>query len=529
MTNNNLSFEQMKNAIKQSGGLFYQYRPCRRDVDTVYDIENIRHGVVYAQTPLNMNDPFDSFTGFSPEKLYDECIDLALDAIDLKDESIKIILKQLLKHHLLGKIADFIAILNNLKKYITRQRIIMHQTKSHYYSFIKSNVNALYNKCPMEVKRQYNQSTFQFVAIFATQFTTNDISAQDVYDALSLNSTTDDFFNMIEAAKIDYLKSFNDFLSKLTVSCFSSSGWDNQLMWAHYANSYAGICIEYDFKAIKEFNGLIYPIKYSALRPTISMKNLGLKRYDSATNSIEQSDVNIDKILSHILVKNDCWKYEKEWRIINIGEPYTSRFVKMPLIKSITIGPRIEPTTKLLLLDICKEKGISCYDLLVDTQKFTIDRVEISDKDIDFGYENLFDYLETLMRQIEVVSQKIETIVEKIHNDIGSIVPMLSYTIDFLSNAYFFKQTLNRILDKNTNPLSVMEAVHLTLEDLRETDNAIALAKQTALEISDNVAYCQNYGAMPKSDYIKSKKYLNDIVELSENYSKLQWDSSLCV
>lgn len=59
----------MKQGIAKAGGLFYQYRPCRRDVATIYDIENIRHGVVYAQTPLNMNDPFDSMIGCSYVKI----------------------------------------------------------------------------------------------------------------------------------------------------------------------------------------------------------------------------------------------------------------------------------------------------------------------------------------------------------------------------------------------------------------------------------------------------------------------------
>ena len=68
--NNALALEHMRQAIHNAGGRFYQYRPCRRDASTVYDIENIRHDVVYAQTPLNMNDPFDSMIGFSAEKIY---------------------------------------------------------------------------------------------------------------------------------------------------------------------------------------------------------------------------------------------------------------------------------------------------------------------------------------------------------------------------------------------------------------------------------------------------------------------------
>ena len=42
----------MKKELTKNGGLLYQYRPCRRDSTTIYDIENIRHDVVYSQTPL---------------------------------------------------------------------------------------------------------------------------------------------------------------------------------------------------------------------------------------------------------------------------------------------------------------------------------------------------------------------------------------------------------------------------------------------------------------------------------------------
>ena len=74
-----LTFPKIKEIINKAGHLFYQYRACRRDAATIYDIENIRHWVVYARIPLQRNDPFDSMVGFSSEKIYDECIDFALD------------------------------------------------------------------------------------------------------------------------------------------------------------------------------------------------------------------------------------------------------------------------------------------------------------------------------------------------------------------------------------------------------------------------------------------------------------------
>ena len=76
------TMENMKADIAKAGNLFYQYRACRRDASIIYDIENIRHGVVYARTPLQMNDPFDSKVGFSVGEIYEECIDFALDQVD---------------------------------------------------------------------------------------------------------------------------------------------------------------------------------------------------------------------------------------------------------------------------------------------------------------------------------------------------------------------------------------------------------------------------------------------------------------
>lgn len=84
---NNFSMESMKADIAKAGNLFYQYRACKRDAATIYDIENIRHGVVYARTPLEMNDPFDSKIGFSVEAIYEECIDLVLDQADANMDS----------------------------------------------------------------------------------------------------------------------------------------------------------------------------------------------------------------------------------------------------------------------------------------------------------------------------------------------------------------------------------------------------------------------------------------------------------
>ena len=109
---------EMKKTIVDIGGMFYQYRPCRRNAATIYDIENIRHGVVYAQTPLNMNDPFDSMMGFSAEDIYNEIITMLLNAIEM-DENTKTIITFLLCHRAFGKLAELITSAKDLKSYLS--------------------------------------------------------------------------------------------------------------------------------------------------------------------------------------------------------------------------------------------------------------------------------------------------------------------------------------------------------------------------------------------------------------------------
>ena len=145
-----LSFEKMKANINKSGNLFYQYRACRRDAETIYDIENIRHGQVYARTPLQMNDPFDSMIGFSAEKIYDECVDLVLSKANLSlDQNIILILKVILKYRIGGRILEFIDALNKLKKYIFTQSVISHVSPDNLPQFVARNVDKLYKSCPI--------------------------------------------------------------------------------------------------------------------------------------------------------------------------------------------------------------------------------------------------------------------------------------------------------------------------------------------------------------------------------------------
>lgn len=97
-------------------------------------------------------------------------------------------------------------------------------------------------------------------------------------------------------------KSVKRYREEIAIACFSEIK-DSKLMWAHYANSYEGFCIEYDFTKSKDIS---------------FQKGIGKVIY---TDSRPQEDVSDDYSLYEkqiLCTKSECWAYEKEWRSVNI-------------------------------------------------------------------------------------------------------------------------------------------------------------------------------------------------------------------
>lgn len=535
MNNGEPNFEDMKQGIAKAGGLFYQYRPCRRDVATIYDIENIRHGVVYAQTPLNMNDPFDSMIGYSPEKMYEDCISMLVEELDIEDNNIKIIIAQLLKYKSVGKLAEFISLLNELKKFLFSRQVVMHQVNVPIVIFIRQNLNILYAKCPKKIKNVLSKEIFAAFLLIVSQMEKVDITEENLSDMFKLDKILDELYNKaIEVRDNIYIPSLRTFLAKLTVSCFSVSGWDNQLMWSHYANSYSGICIEYDFNQIKDAIGFIYPVEYTTERPTLSLQDLGVKGFDlGAETSIRSCEPNMGAILSYLLAKNVCWNYEKEWRIINVGEENTPLFINLPFVKSITFGMNIDPICKHLLWDICKEKGIECYEIVIGTENFELSRKQLTKEDFTYDIDMEVKYIEVLFNQLTVISERIgkmgESIEDEIKNgDCSNVSPMLADIVDMLSNSYYLKISINRICDNESEELSIEGMPEEILESISQVNTFVAQVKDTYVSLQENVLKFWLSGLIRGNEYAVIKRQISDIHELVEKYENIKWNS-FCV
>lgn len=515
--------DKMIKDLSKSDGLFCQYRPCRRDVYTIYDIENIKNGVVYAQTPLNMNDPFDSMIGYSSDKIYDDCIKMIVDEFT-HDENVKIVISSILKYKFIGKFADFIMDLKKLKDYYLSKVNKIKKNTIDDTNFIKRNIDSLYSGRPKFSSIKFTKITFSIFLLLVSEIDSDNISEDKLIHMFKLDSILDELHTTIESMKEKYIEEMKKFLLKVKISCFTNSGWNNQLMWAHYANSYSGICIEYDFKRIKDWPGYILKVNYSKNRPVLSLSDIGISRFNIIENDVKivTNEFDMSNILDYLSKKNDCWDYENEWRVINVGEDEKAMFFEIPSIKSITFGHKIDKICKHLLYDVCREKKIPCFDLMINSDKYEITRRQLTDDDFLYDISEESKYIDLLMGQVSDLSNKIDLISNKIPDDLksgdfDSLAYMLDLLLSTMSNLFFCKISINRIF--NSEEAVILKEDESFINGIMEMEH---LFKE--IDVLINNEYISSL--LPIISYKLMRQIIN-VKELLEKYNAINWNKCI--
>jgi len=121
---------------------------------------------------------------------------------------------------------------------------------------------------------------------------------------------------------------------------------DDILMWSHYADEHRGICIE--FRPAEEEHDKFYYQAHKVIYPKDNSPPL-LNFYYYRNNPGELAV----KCLS---TKALHWKYEGEWRIIDVRNGPGKRSIPLGLISSVILGCRIESSDRDFIMKIA-----SCY------------------------------------------------------------------------------------------------------------------------------------------------------------------------
>jgi hypothetical protein len=137
-----------------------------------------------------------------------------------------------------------------------------------------------------------------------------------------------------------YLKTRNE------TGVFSFAGDHlNILMWSHYADNHKGICLEFDRSLDFKTLILAQPVGYSRDYPIIKWPF----EFKNGANLI-------------LLRKNEEWKYEKEERIICVGQAGSFLKFDQNAVSTIFIGCKAEDYVKEILQSLNQKRVSSGFN-----------------------------------------------------------------------------------------------------------------------------------------------------------------------
>ncbi|MER5081905.1 DUF2971 domain-containing protein [Providencia stuartii] len=131
-----------------------------------------------------------------------------------------------------------------------------------------------------------------------------------------------------------------------------SKTFTDELLWAHYADSHNGFCIEYDLDKLCEFEGT----KYSIF-DVIYQNKPPIMNVDSMFASAAQNEI-LQKLTS---IKSKRWEYEEEIRIITPNEG--KQYYDFRAVRAIYFGLRMKKENIRLIMETLQGRGIKYFQM----------------------------------------------------------------------------------------------------------------------------------------------------------------------
>lgn len=192
----------------------------------------------------------------------------------------------------------------------------------------------------------------------------------EVSKILSLISSCKDEAKIKEAEKgfSEVLKKFIE--KSLSWGIYSmSNSYDDELLWAYYADAHRGFCIEYDLEKLKEYKMEREPtitVKYNELMPIITTLDIF---------NLEKNEQVIQTKL--VGTKSNRWKHEQEIRIVT-GQSGLYDYDYRAL-KSIYFGYRSEEKFRKLTMRLLKGRGIKYYLMQPKDGSYEFEKIALDD------------------------------------------------------------------------------------------------------------------------------------------------------
>ncbi len=141
---------------------------------------------------------------------------------------------------------------------------------------------------------------------------------------------------------------------------------ENTLMWAHYANSHKGICVEYELESCD--------FRSTSLNPLLASRLYKVSYSDNNSHPLDFTNPEIAlNFRNGFAYKSSCWEYEQEMRLIAYTLDYSQRFVQYNIrtqdpIKAIYFGVKCTAQRRNKVKDTLKGRNIKFYQMKLNTR-----------------------------------------------------------------------------------------------------------------------------------------------------------------
>lgn len=170
-----------------------------------------------------------------------------------------------------------------------------------------------------------------------------------------LNDPMEGLFRSSRALRAhpDYSRVLDDILNrKLSIGiCSFSEVYNHELMWAHYANQFRGICVAYN--VTKMLHAL--PTRTRLVRLFYNEEEPMLLRNATRDRNAAMS------VLSN---KNHRWLYEREWRALSFQQGHID--LTTECIARVYFGSRIRNDHKRRIVKVLDRMGIKHLSMAID-------------------------------------------------------------------------------------------------------------------------------------------------------------------
>jgi hypothetical protein len=126
-------------------------------------------------------------------------------------------------------------------------------------------------------------------------------------------------------------------LDGIGILCLAGTA-SSLLMWSHYSDSHRGICIGYRSLLVGDMFDAARTVKYQKDYPSICA----------------WTDDQCTKLKKALLTKADCWRYEKEYRILDGANCNFIREHEPENVASVILGARIDPGARDSILEAAR-------------------------------------------------------------------------------------------------------------------------------------------------------------------------------